>query len=149
MKNNILLRWYTTLGFIGYLPASGSLATGITVSYLYFFPFTSGMLYLVALALVYISAYWCIKESYTLAQHADPSEIVIDEVIGTLVTFYAVPISPFSLVCGFCLFRLFDISKIGPVGWSEKINGPAGILLDDIVAGVLSNCILRGILYVL
>jgi phosphatidylglycerophosphatase A len=69
----------------------------------------------------------------------DPPCIVIDECAGQLVTFFMLPITWRTLLLGFLLFRLFDIVKPYPVCRAEEIEGPVGILADDLVAGVLAN----------
>jgi len=76
----------------------------------------------------------------------DPSEVVIDEWAGQILTFILVPINPYTLLAGFILFRFFDISKLWPISAFEKIKGAAGIMLDDIVAGLFAAVTLR-ILY--
>ena len=42
-------------------------------------------------------------------------------------------------VGAFVLFRLFDIWKPGPVGWADRRSGTAGVMLDDLIAGVLAG----------
>lgn len=143
MKTHKLLHWYTTVGPIGYFPASGTIATLITTLVLYFF---SSLFALHAFSILLLSS-WCayvfINKIVDGSIPEDPSEIVIDEVIGCLITFYAIPLSLVSMCFGFLLFRFFDITKIGPVGWMEKLPGASGILLDDIMAGIISNLLLR------
>ena len=73
----------------------------------------------------------------------DPSEIVIDEFVGCLFTFIAIKINFKTIILGFILFRIFDITKIFGIKRIEKLNGATGILLDDIAAGILSNLILQ------
>lgn len=99
------------------------------------------------MGLCYVIAHICIQKILISYHDEDPSEIVIDEVLGSLVTFCAVPLCPISLLGGCILFRFFDISKFGVVGWMEKLPGASGILLDDVVAGLLSNILLRLLLY--
>ena len=77
----------------------------------------------------------------------DPSSVVIDEVAGIFVTLFLIPVSWTGIVAGFILFRIFDIIKPFPVGLiDKKIKGGAGIVLDDIMAGVYANLYLRIIL---
>jgi phosphatidylglycerophosphatase A len=67
----------------------------------------------------------------------DPQIVVIDEVAGMGVTLLLAPASPWSLVVGFVLFRIFDITKPWPVSWADqRVGGGLGVMLDDIVAGV-------------
>lgn len=74
----------------------------------------------------------------------DPGCIVIDEMAGFLVTVSIVPIQLNTIIAGFIIFRFFDILKTRPVRYFEKqFSGGAGIVLDDVMAGVLSAVILR------
>ena len=70
----------------------------------------------------------------------DPPCVVIDEVVGLCVALFAVSPTPLALATGFALFRLFDILKPWPVRWIDRnIRGGQGILLDDVVAGLLAR----------
>jgi phosphatidylglycerophosphatase A len=66
----------------------------------------------------------------------DPQFVVIDEVAGQLVALIAVPLSWKSLLAGFILFRAFDILKPPPVRQLEALPEGAGIMLDDVAAGL-------------
>ena len=80
----------------------------------------------------------------------DPNAIVIDEMAGMTVTLLGIPVTPFSLVLGFFVFRGFDILKPFPARLMEqKIPGGAGIVLDDVMAGVYSNVLIRIVLWIL
>lgn len=66
--------------------------------------------------------------------------IVIDEVVGVFFTMFLFPPTLFYLSAGFLLFRVFDITKPFPAGWVDrKMGGGAGVVLDDIVAGIYAN----------
>ncbi len=71
----------------------------------------------------------------------DPRCTVIDEVAGMWCTVYLLPKN--FLVGGFFLFRLIDILKPFPVNYMEKFHGGWGIMLDDIVGGIIGNIILQ------
>ena len=66
----------------------------------------------------------------------DPQFVVIDEVAGQLVALIAVPLTWKSFLAGFILFRVFDIVKPPPVRQLEAIPEGAGIVLDDVAAGL-------------
>jgi phosphatidylglycerophosphatase A len=80
----------------------------------------------------------------------DPSEVVIDEVAGMMVALWPLSLGltildaePYKFpwpgwVLGFLLFRFFDIVKPFPVSWADRRPGPLGVMLDDILAGVLT-----------
>lgn len=80
----------------------------------------------------------------------DPSEVVIDEVAGQWVALlfpsFAFWMRDFEgwmpypgWVAAFLLFRLFDIWKPGPVGWADRRGDAAGVMLDDLIAGVFAG----------
>jgi len=74
---------------------------------------------------------------------ADPGVVVIDEVVGMLLTLAFVPVSWAGVLAGFVLFRLFDIIKPYPCARAERLPGGWGIMADDVLAGVYANVVLR------
>jgi len=72
----------------------------------------------------------------------DAQNIVIDEVIGYLVTMFLIPINIKTLVIGFLLFRFFDMTKIYPIKKLQDIKGGVGVVIDDVAAGLVANIIL-------
>jgi phosphatidylglycerophosphatase A len=73
----------------------------------------------------------------------DPGWVVIDEFAGQWITLLALtrPTLP-GLIAAFLLFRLFDITKMGPVGWADRRHGAFGIMADDVIAGVIAAIVL-------
>ncbi len=100
-------------------------------------------LFLMIMTLV---AIWASQVVSNLLEKVDPSEVVIDEVAGFLLTMLLVPLSWGTLTVGFVLFRIFDIWKPWPAKAAEKLHGGLGIVLDDLVAGLYANLSLRLIL---
>lgn len=77
-------------------------------------------------------------------QSHDSKEIVIDEVLGFLITMTWLPITWQSYFLGFFLFRLLDILKPFPIGYlDKKVRGGLGVVIDDVVAGIIANIILQ------
>ena len=76
-------------------------------------------------------------------KETDPSWIVIDEVLGMLVTYSFIPLRWPFLLLGFCLFRFFDITKLFPINRLERLPGAWGVLLDDVGAGLYANLLLQ------
>jgi phosphatidylglycerophosphatase A len=72
----------------------------------------------------------------------DPSYIVIDEWVGQWIALSFLPVSLSYGLIALALFRFFDISKVGPVGYFEKLPGAIGVMLDDVVAGILTMVII-------
>ena len=88
-------------------------------------------------------AIWASQVVHELLNQGDPSEVVIDEVAGFLLTMLWIPLSLLTLLAGFLLFRLFDIWKPWPARQAEKLHGGLGIVLDDLVAGLYANLLLQ------
>ena len=75
---------------------------------------------------------------------SDHSGIVWDEIVGYLVTMTAMPFSWQGVTLGFVLFRLFDIIKPWPIRLADRaVHGGLGIMLDDILAGILAATVLH------
>jgi len=73
----------------------------------------------------------------------DPGRVTIDEVAGTLVTFFLNPVSFWGLAAGFFIWRFFDIVKLPFIDRSQNLPGGWGIMIDDVLAGVCANLVLR------
>jgi phosphatidylglycerophosphatase A len=80
-------------------------------------------------------------------QCTDPGPIVIDEVMGMLVTVAMIPVGWTGLVLGFLLFRALDVAKPFPARQLERLHGGLGVMSDDLMAGVYANLALRGANY--
>ena len=99
----------------------------------------------VLLTLIFIlSAIWIAGEAEKILGEEDPGCIVIDEIAGIILTLSGLPFNITSMTVGFLIFRVLDIWKPYPIRLLEnKFSGGIGIVLDDVVAGILSNVILR------
>lgn len=74
----------------------------------------------------------------------DASEIVIDEVLGFLITMVWLPFTWQSFVAGFLLFRLLDIWKPFPISvLNERVKGGVGVVVDDVAAGLVAQVLLQ------
>lgn len=90
------------------------------------------------------AAVWGAGLTEQVLGRTDPGEVVSDEVAGFMVTMYLLPFTWPYLAGGFIVFRLLDILKPFPIRRLERIPGGAGVVLDDLAAGLLANLILRG-----
>jgi phosphatidylglycerophosphatase A len=77
----------------------------------------------------------------------DPSEIVIDEWVGQWIALWLIPHSFYWGFASFVLFRFFDISKLGPVQRMDDIKSGTGIMMDDVVAGILALLVTQSLYY--
>lgn len=83
------------------------------------------------------------KTDHDWGTHDHPAT-VSDEIVGFLVTMFAIPPTWVMLLFGFILFRIFDIFKPWPIGWIDRhMQGGFGVVLDDVLAGVYAWMILR------
>jgi len=97
------------------------------------------VLLIASLAGIYICGYSARKLGAN-----DPSSIVWDEFVGLWIALAGFPVSSFWLVSGFVVFRCFDILKPWPISvLDKKVPGGLGIMLDDILAGVMTWLVLR------
>jgi phosphatidylglycerophosphatase A len=93
-----------------------------------------------------ICAVWLSTKGAGILKQKDPQVIVIDEIAGFLVANFLAPSRWTTLLCSFILFRFFDIAKVFPTNRLEQLPGGAGIVLDDVMAGLYTLVILRLIL---
>ncbi|WP_290697831.1 phosphatidylglycerophosphatase A [Amphritea sp.] len=85
-----------------------------------------------------IGIYLCGKTSDDMGVH-DHGGIVWDEFVGYWLTMFAAPTGWLWIIIGFVLFRIFDIIKPWPISWADKkVAGGLGIMLDDILAGLMA-----------
>ena len=97
-------------------------------------PLYSAFIVLTAL----LGIWFCDAASRELAAHDHPG-IVWDEFVGYWITMWALPATWTWIIAGFVVFRIFDILKPWPIGPLDKnVKGGFGIMIDDIVAGILA-----------
>lgn len=140
-----LARLIATGFYTGYAPvASGTFGTlpGVVMAVAmaaYFGPAA----YTVSLVAIIVVCVWAADRHAAELRIKDPSVIVSDEIAGMLVAIAYLPISPLTLFIAFLLFRFFDILKPPPLRQAEGLPGGIGICADDLLAGLISNVLLR------
>ena len=92
------------------------------------------------------SCWICGCAEKALGGHDDP-RIVLDEVVGFWVAMALLPRSPAVVAAAFVLFRAFDALKPPPCRWLERVPGGAGVVADDVGAGVYANVCVRILMY--
>ena len=93
-------------------------------------------------------AVWVANDAEKLLKKKDPGCIVIDEIAGMAVTLVGLPFNLTTALIGFIIFRILDISKPFPIRVLDKrVSGGVGIVIDDVVAGIFANLLLRVIVY--
>lgn len=129
-----------TLFNLGKLPASGTLASAVTLFFYYFFFYNlSNVFFLVLLIIIFFYSIIFLQKTLNNFKNKDPKEIVIDEVIGQLIPLLICNGDLILVALSFVLFRFFDISKIYPASYfDKKVKGVIGVIGDDIIAGLYS-----------
>ena len=135
--------WVATGLGTGYAPvASGTFGSMLGLVVWALLP-SSPAVQAVAIVVVMAAGVW----SGTIAErhfHAtDPSPVVVDEVLGMLVTLFLNPVGWTGAAAGFFLFRLFDVIKPYPANRLERLHGGLGIMADDFMAAIYANITLR------
>ena len=93
---------------------------------------------LMLMLLIPLGVWLCGEASRRLGVH-DYGGIVFDEVVGVLIPFLVLPITPVNLLLGFLAFRLFDVWKPWPISWLDRrVHGGLGIMIDDLLAGAFA-----------
>ena len=119
---------------------------GTMVAVLLYFPLSqlSHWLYATCVVAAFTFGVWlCQGVSRDLGVH-DHGGIVWDEFVGYWITMFLLPASWGWALAGFAMFRLFDIWKPWPIGWVDKqVHGGLGIMLDDVIAGVIAGLLLH------
>ena len=140
---NFIIKAIATVAGVGYLPAApGTWATivGVAIAYSLGNNLPAYSIILVVLLILGIMTTGIIEKQMN---QKDPGILVIDEVVGVMIALWGLPLIWSVMICGFFLFRAFDMFKIYPINRLESQPGGWGIMLDDCMAGVYTNIILR------
>ncbi|OGB83843.1 hypothetical protein A3F66_04245 [candidate division TM6 bacterium RIFCSPHIGHO2_12_FULL_32_22] len=148
MNKKILVN-LSTLGPIGNLPASGTWASIFTVLFILGVHRVCPSIYFYFLVtfIVLIASLFVVKKALIYFETPDPSSIVLDEVVGMMITLYGIPLDVFPVLIGLIIFRFLDISKPLIIKKMESLPDIYGIFADDILAAVITNILLRIILF--
>jgi len=149
-----MTRFIATFCFIGLLrPAPGTWGSLAAIPAAWLLHDLGGFLaLLIGTVMVALVGWWATREETRDSADKDPSEIVIDEVLGMFIALS--PVSYGAMMAGadffalwpgvltaFLAFRLFDIWKPGPVGLADRRGDAFGVMLDDAIAGGLASMI--------
>jgi phosphatidylglycerophosphatase A len=138
-----------TVGYCGYFPiAPGTVgsAAGLVV-YLLVWWTQSHVVEVALIVGLFAAGVWAGTTSERYFGGIDPGPIVLDEVVGMLITLAFIPVGITGALIGFLLFRLFDVIKPFPAGRLEALHGGLGVMADDAMAAVYANIALRIVLY--
>ncbi|MCL7488854.1 MAG: phosphatidylglycerophosphatase A [Desulfobulbaceae bacterium] len=133
-----LIMFIASGAYTGYLPkAPGTWGSILGVGLWFGLQRMELLPYAGVVAALFVVGTACAGSAEKILDKGDPGIVVIDEVVGQLITLAAAPLHPGAALLGFFLFRVFDIIKPFPVNWLDNhIHGGLGIMLDDVAAGL-------------
>lgn len=140
-----------TVAYCGYVPfAPGTVgsAAGLVV-YLVVWWSHSPVVEVGLIVALFAAGVWAGTPAERYFGGIDPGPIVIDEVVGMLITLAFIPVGWSGALAGFVLFRIFDVIKPYPAGRLESLHGGLGVMADDAMAAVYANLSLRLVMWLL
>ena len=147
MKMNRFFLLLATGFGVGYSPvAPGTLGTLVVIPGYYFLSENPSPLYEITLISFFFLSVWISENAEIFFGKKDDRRIVIDEMMGFLITMLWIPKTIRFIMIGFFLFRFFDILKPFPIRHLERVKSGFGVVLDDVLAGIYSNILLHLVL---
>jgi len=139
-----------TVAYCGYFPiAPGTVGSAAGLLFYVLVWWTGSTVVEVALIVgLFAAGVWAGTTAERYFGGVDPGPIVLDEVVGMLITLAFIPGLGWSgALVGFVLFRIFDVIKPYPAGRFEQLHGGLGVMADDAMAAVYANLSLRALLW--
>ena len=134
-----------TVAYIGYAPfapgTAGS-AAGLLVYAAAISTAAPATAQALAIVIVFVVGVWSATIGERYFGGIDPGPVVIDEVLGMLITLAFVPVGVKGAIVGFFIFRVFDVIKPFPAGRLERLHGGLGVMADDAAAAVYGNIVM-------
>jgi phosphatidylglycerophosphatase A len=132
------------IGYVPIAPGTFGSAAGLLVWWL--LP-ASASAQAIAIVVLFAVGSWSGNVAERHFGRVDPGQVVVDEVMGMLITLFLNPVGWIGALLAFFLFRVFDVIKPYPSDRLEKLHGGVGVMADDGMAAVYANLVLRGCLY--
>ena len=146
---NQLAVMVASFGYVGYFPVAPGTAGSLAAIPLFLLIRWTGStaVELAAIVAVFAIGVWAASGTEVALGRKDPGIVVIDEVLGMLITQALLPATVPVIVLGFLFFRVFDVVKPPPAAQLEHLHGGLGIMADDAVAGIYAHLALRACLW--
>jgi phosphatidylglycerophosphatase A len=134
-----------SFGYVGFFPFAPGTAGSLAALALFAFIRWIGVpaIELGAIVAVFAIGIWAASGTEVALGRKDPGVVVIDEVLGMLITLALLPVSIPGVMLGFLFFRALDVIKPYPAAQLEHLHGGLGIMADDAVAGIYAHLALR------
>mgnify|MGYP003468073172 CR=1 FL=1 len=148
IKKNRIVLLFATWFYIGNIKiAPGTFGTIGAIPLIYILKKTSFEYYIIFLIIFIGFSIYISHKAEKIFNKKDAGNIVIDEVVGYLVTMIFINFQPMEIFLGLLVFRLFDILKPFPINKLQNIKGGIGVVIDDVVAGIFSSITLSYLIF--
>ena len=147
-----MIKFFGTVFYLGFFPFfPGTFASLVSLILgILLFKIIGFLFFLYLTVFLFLVGWWSSTKIIKINNNKDPSEIVIDELVGQwisvipifyfldnkIITFSSLPY--LELISAFIIFRFFDIVKIGPILWADNLKSGLGVMLDDCLAGCVT-----------
>lgn len=140
-----------TVGYCGYFPiAPGTVGSAAGLLFYLLVWWAHAPVFETGLILgLFAAGVWAGTTAERYFGGIDPGPIVIDEVVGMLITLAFIPVGWSAALAGFLLFRIYDVVKPYPAGRFERLHGGLGVMADDAMAALYANISLRLVMWLL
>jgi phosphatidylglycerophosphatase A len=143
-----LITFLATGAYTGYVPIAPGTAgsvLGLILAELIFVPIwsRSPTAFLMLFAVLFVGGCFVAGSAEHNSGRHDDSHIVIDEIFGMVAALFLIPSGWLWLIAAFALFRLLDVVKPWPASYFDAMDGGAGVMLDDLAAGIYANLALQ------
>ncbi|MDD5120166.1 MAG: phosphatidylglycerophosphatase A [Candidatus Omnitrophica bacterium] len=144
---DFLSKIISSVFFIGYLPfVPGTFGSMVGAGLFYLIKRADSAVYFLSILCIILLGLLTSGRMERLLNKKDPSRVVIDEVMGMLVAYSFMPLDLKVVILGFIIFRILDTLKPFPAERLQHMRGAAGIMGDDLIAGIYTNIVLQVVL---
>ena len=134
------------LGFVQIAPGTFGSAAGLAV-YVAVRGTGSAAVELSVIGLLFAIGIWAASAAEQCLGGTDPGPVVLDEVVGMLMTLALIPVNLTGAIVGFLIFRVLDVVKPWPAGRFERLPGGLGVMADDGMAALYGNLLMHGLIW--
>lgn len=138
----VFLSTFFYVGYAPFAPGTVGSAAGLVV-YALVASTASPLVEVATIVVLFSIGVWAGTTTERYFGGIDPGPVVLDEVVGMLITLAFVPVGWTGAIVGFFLFRVMDVIKPFPAARLERLHGGLGVMADDAMAAIYANLVLR------
>jgi phosphatidylglycerophosphatase A len=140
---DFIVKFFASCFGVGFLPLIPGTFGSVVGLFLFYLVRNNTVSYILATIIVIVLGFLLSGSAERAVGKKDARCIVIDEVSGIMISFLFIPFEIKFVIFGFFVFRLLDTLKPYPAGKLQCLNGSAGVMLDDLIAGIYTNIVLQ------